>query len=72
MELDNVSLAYEQEDQRPAFTLDDASDTDFHHVKAQKPPGRVSLHMTNVRNFTVRESSMLPDQHLDSATQFEK
>jgi polygalacturonase len=72
IELDDVSVAYEQEDQRPAFTLHDVNDADFHHVKAQKPPGRVSLHMTNVRNFTVRESFRLPDQHLDSVTQVEK
>jgi hypothetical protein len=57
-----VSVAYMHEDQRPAFVLDDVNGADFHHVKAQKAPGRASLHLAKVHNFTAGESTSLDQE----------
>ena len=59
IDLDNVSVSYAHEDQRPAFTLDDVNGASFHRVKAQTPQGRASLHLTNVHDFDVSESPSL-------------
>jgi hypothetical protein len=55
-------VAYMHEDQRPAFILDDVNGADFHHVKAQKAPGRASLHLAKVHNFTAGESTSLDQE----------
>jgi polygalacturonase len=62
IDLNDVSVAYMHEDQRPAFVLDDVNGADFHHVKARKAPGRASLHLVNVHNFTTEESTSLDQE----------
>lgn len=59
IDLDNVSVSYAHEDQRPAFTLDDVNGASFHRVKAQRPQGRASLHLANVHNLDISESPSL-------------
>ena len=64
--LNDVSVAFTREDKRPVFVLDDVSGMDFNHVAAQKAPDIPAFHLTNVRDFSVRGSALLPDQHLDN------
>jgi len=59
IDLNDVSVAYTREDQRPAFVLDDLDNADFHRVKAQTAPGGAPLHLENVHNFTISESPSL-------------
>ena len=59
IDLNDVSVAYGREDQRPAFVLDDVDNADFHRVKARTAPGGAPLHLENVHNFTISESPSL-------------
>ena len=59
IDLNDVSVAYTREDQRPAVVLDDVDNADFHQVKAQTAPGGAPLHLKNVHNFTISESPSL-------------
>ena len=64
IELNNVQVGFMQEDKRPAFVLDDVSGADFQHVKAQKAEGVSTIVLRNVRDFTARGCTPLPDTHI--------
>ncbi len=61
IELNNVEVRFMQEDRRPAFVLDDVSGADFQHVKAQKAAGVPTIVLKNVKDFTARGCTPLPD-----------
>jgi polygalacturonase len=66
--LDNVVVHYEQTDTRPAFALDQVTDADFHHVRADKADGAPTFVLDNVSDFTVTDSRPVADVHVDNAT----
>lgn len=66
--LDNVAVRFEQTDTRPAFVLDDVSDADFHHVRADKATGVPTFVLDSVDDFTVTDSRPVRDIHLDHVT----
>jgi polygalacturonase len=61
IELNNVEVRFMQEDRRPAFVLDDVSGADFQHVKAQKAADVPTIVLKNVKDFTARDCTPLPD-----------
>jgi polygalacturonase len=67
IELTNVEVGFMQEDRRPAFVLDDVDGADFQHVKAQKAAGVSTIVLKNVKNFTSRGSTPLPDTQIPTA-----
>ncbi len=66
VELDNVEVAFMQEDRRPAFVLDHVSGADFTGVKAQKASGVATVVLKNVQNFSARDCVPLPDVRVPS------
>ena len=61
IELNNVDVGFTQEDRRPAFVLDDVTNADFQHVKAQKASGIPTIVFRKVEDFTARACTPLPD-----------
>lgn len=69
VELDNVRVGFEQTDTRAAFVLDDVSDADFHHVRADKATGAPTFELTSVEDFTVTDSRPVQNISLPKVTQ---
>jgi polygalacturonase len=69
IELDNVRVGFEQTDTRAAFVLDDVSDADFHHVRADMAAGAPTFELDSVSDFTVSDSRPVGDIHLNQVTQ---
>jgi hypothetical protein len=67
--LDNVRVGFEQNDTRPAFVLNDVSDADFHHVRADKATGAPTFDLTSVDDFTVSDGRPVGDIHLEHVAQ---
>jgi polygalacturonase len=65
IELNNVEVGFLKEDGRPAFVLDTVKSVDFDHVKAQKAAGVPAFVLLHVEDFSVRNSPLTPDAHLD-------
>ncbi|MGD0773015.1 MAG: glycosyl hydrolase family 28-related protein [Candidatus Solibacter sp.] len=65
IELNNVEVGFLKEDGRPAFVLDTVKSVDFEHVKAQKAAGVPAFVLLHVEDFSVRNSPLTPDAHLD-------
>ena len=65
VELNNVEVGFLQEDGRPAFVLDTVRAVDFQHVKARKAAGVPAFVLLHVEDFSVRNSPLTPDAHLD-------
>jgi polygalacturonase len=61
LEMNNVELSYMKEDLRPAFVLNDVKGADFFRVRAQREPDVPTFTFLNVENFSVQQSSSLPD-----------
>ena len=52
IQFDNVDLAFEQDEQRPAFVLDEVSDAQFYFLKAQRvDSGARTFLLRNVTGF---------------------
>jgi polygalacturonase len=64
LEMSDVEVSYMKEDLRPAFVLDDVKGADFFRVKAQHAPDVPTFSLTNVEDFSIRQSS-LPDTRID-------
>jgi polygalacturonase len=71
LSMSNVETGYSSQDMRPSFALDDVSDADFVHVKAQQAPGAPVFALTNVNNFNTYISRPLPDTYLKHAEEKE-
>jgi polygalacturonase len=65
VDLDNVAVRFSRTDARPAFVLNDVSDADFHHVRADKLEGVPTFVLDNVDDLTVTDSRPVADIHLD-------
>lgn len=67
VELEDLAVRFEQTDTRPAFALNDVSDADFHHVRADKVAGTPTFVLDSVDDFTVSDSRPVADVHVDHA-----
>jgi polygalacturonase len=66
--LDDVSVGFEQIDTRPAFVLDDVSDADFHHVRADKARGAATFVLVDVEDFMITDGRPVDDARIDRAS----
>jgi hypothetical protein len=62
---DNVEVRYEQQDTRPAYTVRNATDTDFHHTRADKAAGAPTFALDGVDEFLLTVSRPVADAHFD-------
>jgi polygalacturonase len=69
VKLDNIEVSFINEDQRPAFVLEDVKGADFFHIKAQKAEGVPTFALKNVSDFSVEQSRPLPDTRLERVEQ---
>ncbi|HET8656426.1 MAG TPA: glycosyl hydrolase family 28 protein [Longimicrobiaceae bacterium] len=65
VELNDVDVAFQDEDRRPAFVLEDVQGADFHHVKAETAAGVPTFVLEDVRDFSTFHSSPVKDMHLE-------
>ena len=65
IELCNVEVRYETLDFRPALLLEDVSDIDVIHLKAQRAADVPSFVLRNVEDFSIYLSRPIPDTHLE-------
>lgn len=68
LELRDVSLNFIEDDLRPAFWMNDVSDIDLQHVKAQVNGDAGMFVMKNVTNFSTHQCSPVADVSLTSVT----
>jgi polygalacturonase len=69
LEMSNIEVSYIQEDNRPAFVLEDVKGADFIHIKAQRAAGGPVFSMKSVSDFNLYLSRPLADTHLASVEQ---
>jgi len=65
IEMNNVAVSFMTGDARPAFVLSDVKGADFYRVRAQHAPGVPTFILRDVENFSVQQSTELPDKRLD-------
>jgi polygalacturonase len=68
LRMDDVQVAFDSKDTRPAFVLEDARDTEFNTVRAEKTPGVPTFVLRNVEDFRVRNSRPVADKNVQRAT----
>ena len=68
VEMDHVDFGFIQPDGRPAFVLDQVTDADFDHVKAQKNPNAPTFVLKNVSGFQVHRSTPVADVQVSNTT----
>ena len=61
IELNGIDMSTMQEDHRPAFVLEDVTDSDFQNIKAQKTAGVSSFVLMNVKDFNAHNNKGIPD-----------
>jgi hypothetical protein len=71
IELNDIDVAYMQEDRRPAFVLDGVEGVALEHCKAAKASGAPILVMMNAKGVSARRCSGLADFQADSAARKE-
>ncbi len=64
IQLDNVEISYMKAEARPAFVLNDVQGADFYRLRAQTAPGVPTFALIDVENFSVKQSTGLPDRQL--------
>jgi polygalacturonase len=69
IELNNVDVAFESEDLRPAFVLNDVKDAEFDNVEGQHAPGVPTFVLKNVEGFSTHGCGTLPDTKIDRVEQ---
>ena len=65
----DVELSFSRDDTRPAVVLDDVAGAEFEHVKAERAGGAPFFVLRKVSDFSVGDSSGVPDQRTASAEQ---
>jgi polygalacturonase len=71
IELNDIDVAYMQEDRRPAFVLDSVEGVALEHSKAAKANGVPTLVMTNAKRVSAYRCAGLADFQADSAARKE-
>lgn len=64
---DNVDIAFDKTDERPAFILDDVKDSAFYRTKARLAPDAKMFVLKNVTNFTSLHSPNAADINIGRA-----
>jgi polygalacturonase len=65
----DVKVTFDQEDTRPVIVLDDVAGAEFKNVKAQHGRGAPTFVLRKVTDFSVGDSSSVPDRQLANAEQ---
>jgi hypothetical protein len=71
IEINNVRLAYVNDDSRPPFILDDVKAAGFNHVKAQHLAGVATFVLKNVRDFKTHQCGEVADVERDQVEEGE-
>jgi len=66
LEFRDVDLGFSTDDTRPAIVLDDVTGADFEHVNARRAGGAPLFVLRRVANFSVGDSSGVPDVRIAS------
>jgi polygalacturonase len=66
---DDVTVAFEQQDTRPAFALTDVTGADFHHVRAEKVRGVPTFSLSGVEGLRISDSWPVEDGRFDTKIQ---
>lgn len=61
LEMNNIDISYMKDDLRPAFILNDVKDARFSRMKIQRAPVTAAFVLSNVNNFAITESGLIPD-----------
>jgi polygalacturonase len=69
IELSNVEVSYLNEDQRPAFVLNDVSGADFFHVKAKLAKDADTFVLKSVSDFRAHQVEGVADTRLERVEQ---
>ena len=64
---DNVDVAFDKPDERPAFVLDDVKDAAFYRTNARLAAEAKMFVLRNVTNFRSMQSGNIADVMLDRA-----
>ncbi|MBN1359975.1 MAG: glycoside hydrolase family 28 protein [Sedimentisphaerales bacterium] len=67
IELNNVEVAFENEDLRPAFVLDDVKDVEFNNVEAEKAADVPTFVLKNVEDFHTSRCEPVGDAEIEKA-----
>jgi polygalacturonase len=65
LEMRDINLSFLNEDQRPAFWLNDVAGADFQHIKAQRAADAGTFWLKNVTDFNTHQCWPLPDTRLE-------
>ena len=65
LQMRDVEVSFLKEDLRPAFWLNDVTDIDFLHLKAQRAADVPTFWMKNVSNLSVQQSWPIADARLE-------
>lgn len=65
IQLNNVSIQYEEEDARPAFVLEDVDGLEFNQVRSGERRKNTIMRLKDVRDFQIQNSHGLEDRYLD-------
>jgi len=65
IELNNVTVGFEEDDFRPAFILDDVKGAEFNNVDAQKAADVPTFVLKQVEDFTTHRCGAVPDVKLE-------
>ena len=69
--LSNIELAYDKEDLRPAFVLQEVKGADFFRIRTRRSANARTFVLKKVSDFTVAQSRPLADAQLDQADEKE-
>ena len=65
----DIDLGFIKDDTRPAIVLDDVAGADFRHVDARRAGGAPFFVLRKVTDFSVRDTSGVPDTRIPTADQ---
>jgi polygalacturonase len=64
LKMKDVEVHYQSPDQRPPFMLDAVNGADIEHIRAQKAAGVPGMVLSNVKGFSLKDCSNMPDTKL--------
>jgi len=67
LRVSDVVLRYMNQDERPAFVLDDVHDATFSNIDAQKGDGAPQFILKNVTNFSTHQVNGVADTKVEKA-----
>jgi tRNA pseudouridine-54 N-methylase len=67
--MSNIEVSYMNDEQRPAFFLNEVKGADFSNIKAQHSANSPVFVLKNVENFSTHQCKSLQDVSLKSVVQ---